>query len=221
MKNLSLRVLPIIILLLVLGSCNRVYHYYSYSYVLQYDEIEDFQPKVYKRQYTDDIDPYCIELRFSSSRSASFLSESQDRAWYYQQSIENCDTSYNREVGLILDMIYSDNISWSDNLVSINVVSDKDFDSDHPAGTSLNDLIYIRYTSAYKYINNDYDDSFTPEPEEEYLSEIDQNDLKILVYETPRLSFARLSDSRETHTLSITVMLDDGRKFTSDVNYSF
>ncbi len=44
-------------------------------------------------------------------------------------------------------------------LDSINVIADKDFDSDHPAGTSLNDVLSIRYSSAYDLIQSGYDPS--------------------------------------------------------------
>lgn len=44
-------------------------------------------------------------------------------------------------------------------LTSINVTADKDFDSEHPAGSSLNDILSLKYASAYNLIQSGYDTS--------------------------------------------------------------
>ncbi len=47
----------------------------------------------------------------------------------------------------------------SNPLDSVNVIADKDFDCEHPVGTSLNDVVSIKYSSAYDLIKSGYDPS--------------------------------------------------------------
>ncbi len=42
-------------------------------------------------------------------------------------------------------------------LNTINVTADKNFDSEHPAGTSLNDIFTLEYASAWNLIQSNYD----------------------------------------------------------------
>ncbi|MBR4327495.1 MAG: hypothetical protein IKP73_18440 [Bacteroidales bacterium] len=50
-------------------------------------------------------------------------------------------------------------------LNSINIVADKDFDEEHPAGTSLNDLFTLWYRAFHSFIKNGHQDIYA---EEEY-----------------------------------------------------
>ena len=40
---------------------------------------------------------------------------------------------------------------------SLNIVSDQDYDATHPAGSSLNDLFLVKYTSVDHILQNNYD----------------------------------------------------------------
>lgn len=73
--------------------------------------------------------------------------------------------------------------------VSINVISDRDFDETHPAGTSLNDLVRFTAYSPYNYIQRGYQG----EPEQEWinklLSECTANDFLMTTYDNDGYSY--------------------------------
>jgi hypothetical protein len=76
--------------------------------------------------------------------------------WYQQEkvsmfrklAIKNKDTSF-----------YQDGVFGSclaDPIESLNIVSDSDYDDAHPAGTSLNDIIYVEFRSATEFVESGY-----------------------------------------------------------------
>jgi hypothetical protein len=78
--------------------------------------------------------------------------------WYPQEkvdkfkelAIKNNDTCFNR------DGVFGSCLA--DPVESINIVSDSDYDDAHPAGTSLNDIIFIEFRSATEFVESGYTD---------------------------------------------------------------
>jgi hypothetical protein len=81
-----------------------------------------------------------------------------EELWYPQEKVyqfrelakKNNDTCFNRDGsfgGCLVDPVES-----------INIVSDSDYDDVHPAGTSLNDIIYIEFRSATEFVASGYTD---------------------------------------------------------------
>ncbi len=67
------------------------------------------------------------------------------------------DTCYNRPVpSLVLYKMIVDEFT------SIDIVSDRAFDAQHPAGTSLSDIVKFIGSSPYRFIQNDYRDLQIP-----------------------------------------------------------
>jgi hypothetical protein len=81
-----------------------------------------------------------------------------EELWYPQEkvdhfkelAIKNRDTSFNRDGSFGSCLV--------DPVKSINIVSDADYDDAHPAGTSLNDIIYIVFRSATEFVESNYTD---------------------------------------------------------------
>ena len=119
------------------------------------------------------------------------------------------DDHYDKEVDIASYDITNEHIGYMEDPVRITVTSGSDFDADHPAGTSLNDLISWSGTSIYPYIKRGYADPFfygtytptnererkatelyairavtdiLPEPITKQLSEITAEDLKIMKF---------------------------------------
>lgn len=102
---------------------------------------------------------------------------------------------------------------------SVSITSDKDYNKDHPHGTSLNDLILASYNSPRKYILNNYtgpkDDFAT-----KILSKLTETDF------APSSGFIEFyftctPDVREPHTLHFEVTLADGKVLTTSLVYNF
>lgn len=76
------------------------------------------------------------------------------------------DTAYNRDeifhAGSANGLLggHTDHTFWAYDIDSILVVSDVDFDEDHPAGTLLNDIIRFVALSPMEYIRNGYSNSY-------------------------------------------------------------
>lgn len=51
---------------------------------------------------------------------------------------------------------YMDRGAWADNFRSLSIVSDADWDDNHPAGTPLDDLFEVSFAVYGPYIRNGY-----------------------------------------------------------------
>jgi hypothetical protein len=96
------------------------------------------------------------------------------------------DNHYNQMIPVYSNPPYSVyRTAISSEILSMDVKCDKDFDPEHPAGTSLNDIVMFRGKSPLEYIESGYD----PHPinrDEGYspvyklLSELEPRDMKLL-----------------------------------------
>jgi hypothetical protein len=64
------------------------------------------------------------------------------------------DTAYNKESSSIF------HTAIADEFISIDLISDRDFDTSHSAGKSLKDIVKFHGISPYKYITSGYTDEF-------------------------------------------------------------
>jgi hypothetical protein len=64
------------------------------------------------------------------------------------------DTTYNKKIP---SMFYE---AVADEFISVDLISDRDFDSSHPAGKSLKNIVKFHGVSPYKYIKSGYTDEF-------------------------------------------------------------
>jgi hypothetical protein len=83
---------------------------------------------------------YSNELWYSQEKEDKFL----------ELAIKNKDTSFYRDGSF--------GSCLADPVEFINIVSDSDYDDVHPAGTSLNDIIYIGFRSATEFVKSGYAD---------------------------------------------------------------
>lgn len=135
------------------------------------------------------------------------------------------DTTYNRIVTEpdIPGMVFTsacNPVGNAEDFVAINVVSDHDWDEQHPAGTSLNDIVSLSTRSYRQYIKSGYDDALFP-AKKKYtyqnilLSEMTAADYELIMSYDERYSFT--FKSRPTldmdHMVTFTFVLDDGRTF--------
>ncbi len=107
--------------------------------------------------------------------------------------------------------------------VSIDIVSDIDFDTEHPAGESLGDIVRFRSISSKPYIDSGYKGSeYTTV--EGLVSELTPDQLTLLGQNTfiGGLYFETSPTLEKTHTFTVTMTPDDGREpFTASIEMTF
>ena len=108
---------------------------------------------------------------FENEKNAIFISFEGENILYGEEPFASFsehygDTSYNRKI------VHFINRAVADEYISLDIVCDKDFGDNHPAGTSLNDITELYGTSYFNYIQSGYEEKFNwndaPEELEEF-----------------------------------------------------
>lgn len=207
-------VLPLLAAALLTG-CDMVHYYFSSSYVLGYMEVGGIELK--QEGGAIAILPDAVAGR------VSVQSEGKEREQYDAICAEHGDVAYNRNVGLVSDII----TEWGlhPDIASVTVTSDKDFDAAHPAGTPLNDCTELTYCSAYDYVSSGYDQSFltndTPKEKTEPLTEVSAGELSLMLEDYGLLTFTASPETKGAHRISVTLNAADGRRFSASMDYEF
>ena len=155
MKRLIL--LSIAALLLLLG-CDRAKTVLFRSYITIYYYSKNIQLKI-----TDDgniaiYKEYTSENVNIKTASYSFKSKGEEKKRYDELCKIHNDMSYNQKRSYIVAPLWG-RCSAID-FKEIDVISDKDFDSEHPAGTSLKDIVRFVSVSPKKFIDSGYKETF-------------------------------------------------------------
>lgn len=165
MKN-KIHKTAIAIALMVFGvaanSCDidpNAWSMYSYSYVLSYYSFGDIHINYTSTGHAEDSlwGIYIGPKKFTNEWSANAQKE-EDVAAFRAICERYGDTSYNRTVKG--DKNYTIRMYNENELINIDVVSDADFDGEHPAGTSLADIMQFTTVSPMPYISSGYTDEF-------------------------------------------------------------
>lgn len=100
-----------------------------------------------------------------------FYSDGNERAEYDSLSALYGDTAYNKEIIVEKDVFDSNYAKIFDVLhcanyeraISIDVTANSDWNGEHPAGSSLNDIVFLKTITQKFYIQSGYDESLYPE----------------------------------------------------------
>lgn len=101
----------------------------------------------------------------------------------------------------------------------VSVTSDNDWDTEHPAGSLLNDIFTITYYTHYPYIINGYTGEHITEVTKP-LSELQDDEMKLIQYFI-HLSCTMPSTAAQHHTLTVSFDLDTDRTATYYVELDF
>lgn len=140
-------------------------------------------------------------------------------AQFLKIAARNGDTDFKR---MDNSTSWNSRMALSDNLVSIHITSNNDWDETHPAGTPLDDLFEITMNSFTEFIRNGYAfESTSPQPDPvirgarkivKPVSELTPDELAIIqrdplfiVLSTPTLA--------EEHTLTFTLTNTNGKEY--------
>ena len=204
-----------IVVISLMNGCGWGETYYCKSYMQSYALYEN----IGVRRSLSTPSTKNIDLYVNPTHRVDFLSEGADKEMYNKICIEYGDTAYNREV--FLDHGIMTKFSSYPHFAAISVISNKDFDAEHPAGTPLNDIMTVLYSSAKDYVDGGYTQpEYSVGPDtEKLLSELGPNDLAMPT--AMALSFTQEPDELNIHMLTITCTDKNGRTLTAQINYDF
>jgi hypothetical protein len=177
-----------------------------------------------------------IALRGSGENGlCGWSSKGREKAIYDSLCVLHHDMSYNKKRDYIVGPGWG--ASYKGDIVSIDVVSNADFDAQHPAGAPLNDIVRIISVSPYPYITSGYKKTYDwkrnpPEnlqrenifrgrsnrgenpfyyPIDKRLSELTSSDLILADMSEIFLIFEKQPDLSKEHNLTVTIKVSDGK----------
>ena len=159
-----------------------------------------------------------INIYGTTTKEVGLLSKGSDKDLFDDLCDLYGDNTYNREVAIPGDGYYTAN---HPPCAGLDVISNKDFDAEHPAGTSLADIMTIQYRSAVKFIENGYKDKKDyMEDIRKPLDELQPTDLTLSIRNI-FLIFDKEPDVLETHGLTFFWTTTEGITYTTSFNYDF
>ena len=242
MKRLIL--LSIAAVLLLLG-CDRAKTELFKSYVTRYYFSENIQLKITDagniaiyREYTSENDKVKTAVY-------SFDAKGEEKKKYDELCKSHNDISYNQKRRYIKFPIWG--ICSAIDFREIDVISDKDFDSEHPAGTSLKDIVRFVSVSPKKFIDSGYKETFNWEKNEPnffakdsmiptmfqpeswnyfpingLLKDIGTDEMQMLPVNTHGIIFFdKEPNAEKEHTLTVTIYIGERKKLVRTITKVF
>ena len=242
MKRVTL--LSIAAVLLCMGcDVSKTILFKSYMTIYYYSEniqlrITDAGNIAIYREYTSKEDNI-------KTASYSFKSKGENKKIYDELCKIHNDLSYNQKRSYIVAPLWG-RCSAID-FKEIDVVSDKDFDSEHPAGMSLKDIVRFVSISPKKFIDSGYKETFNwrrnkpkifkkesmissmfHEETENYfpinglLKDIGSDEMQMLPEDTHGiLSFDKEPTAEKEHTLTVTIDIGERKKLVRTITKVF
>ncbi len=131
------------------------------------------------------------------------------------------DMTYNRKINIHSGMGYNTNIGLD--FLSIDVVSDSDYDESHVAGTSLADITLFYGGTLKPFIDSGYAPTgrhTNYSSVESLLTDLTPDQLTLL-HSLMYLKFVSLPTLSKTHNFTVTMTADDGRIFSDTIEITF
>jgi hypothetical protein len=222
-------VLFLIGLTLLTVGCDVVHTHKFRSYITGYYDCQEF--------VLETSESGNIALRgYGGGWLCGWRSEGRKKAIYDSLCVLHKDISYNKKRDFIAVPDWG--LIYKGDIVSIDVVSNADFDAQHPAGSSLNDIVRVISVSPYPYIVSGYKKTYDwehnlPEifqceerlreqknthecsvyhPVDKRLSELTSSDLILVALERGIfLIFEKQPDLSKEHNLTVTIKVSDGK----------
>ena len=243
MKRLIL--LSIVAMLLYIG-CDRVKTVLFRSYITMYYYSENIQLKITEAGNIAIYKEYTSENDKVKTAVYSFESKGEEKKRYDELCKKHNDMSYNQKRRYIKFTGWG--ICSAIDFREIEVVSDKDFDSEHPAGTSLKDIVRFVSVSPKKFIDSGYKETFNwrrnkPKifkkeketdklfdysesknyfPINGLLKDIGKDEMQMLPEDTHGiLFFDKEPTAEKEHTLTVTIDIGERKKLVRTITKVF
>ena len=236
--------LSLVAVLLCQGCDKDKYHIFK-SYVTRYFYSENIQLRITDAGNIAIYREYMSENKKVKTAIYSFKSKGEEKKIYDELCKIHNDLSYNQKRSYIADPLWG-KCSAID-FREIDVVSDKDFDTEHPAGRSLKDVVRFVSISPKQYIDSGYaatfdwkknepgffakdpmiPSMFRYEKENHFpinglLSDIGTDEMQMLPVNTHGiLFFDKQPTAEKEHSLTVTIYTREGKKFVRNITKVF
>ena len=215
------------------------------SYITEYSYDKNIELKITNKGNIAIYRKYTSEDDHIKTASYSFKSKGEEKKRYDELCKIHNDMSYNQKRSYIVAPLWG-RCSAID-FKEIDVISDKDFDSEHPAGTSLKDIVRFVSISPKKFIDSGYKETFNwrrnkpkifkkksmissmfHEETENYfpinglLKDIGSNEMQMLPEDTHGiLFFDKEPTAEKEHTLTVTIDIGERKKLVRTITKVF
>lgn len=216
--------------LFYLTSCTKTpfwYYYDAESFIYTYIDFEGWTD-IYMRDNNFEMLTYDYITLVGAGNETHYSEESRgkNKQIYDELCVKNGDISYNRQNTLrpqhLSDAGFFDyREAYCKTIVDIDVVSNRDFDETHPAGSSLGDIITYNCTSYWEYVSECYPQEVVRGEEHNalmgHLNDIPSTGLRLVRLPYFDLKFDKIPKTAEgRHTLTVSIKTDDGALYTFD-----
>ena len=215
------------------------------SYVTRYFYSENIQLRITDAGNIAIYREYMSENKKVKTAIYSFNSKGEEKKIYDELCKIHNDLSYNQKRSYIADPLWG-KCSAID-FREIDVVSNKDFDSEHPVGKSLKDIVRFVSISPKQFINSGYKATFDWKKNEPgffakdpmipsmfqsetgcyfpingLLSDIGKDEMQMLPVNTHGiLFFDKQPTAEKEHSLTVTIYTREGKKFVRNITKVF
>jgi hypothetical protein len=213
------KILLVLLIACGLMSCLKKETFFKRSYITNYKNVTEIELEGSPSHFS--------VLHYGGS-IGSFQSIGELKETFDALCEKHGDMTYNRKVTEFQPGEQTVRCIGVD-FTSIDIVSDSDFDAEHPAGSSLGDIVLFLFQSLKPYIDSGYTlktDRHKGFMSFEYLiSEIPQGALTMMGGYSNNaiggMKFQSQPTLSKTHTFTVTMTADDGRVFTDSIEMSF
>ena len=215
------------------------------SYITEYSYDKNIELKITNKGNIAIYRKYTSEDDLIKTASYSFKSKGEEKKRYDELCKIHNDLSYNKKRSYIVVPIWG--ICSAIDFREIDVISDKDFDSEHPAGTSLKDIVRFVSVSPKKFIDSGYKETFNWEKNEPnffakdsmiptmfqpeswnyfpingLLKDIGTDEMQMLPEDTHGiLFFDKEPTAEKEHTLKVTIDIGERKKLVRTIKKVF
>jgi len=227
-----------IVTALLYQSCDRARYHVFKSYVTRYCKFEDIG--------IDTTKAGNIIIRGKGRvKQYSWRDEGGEKTTYEALCRKHNDLTYNKKREYRLSPEWG--VCSAIDFKEIDIVSNKDFDAEHPAGTSLKDIVRFVSVSPKKFIDSGYKETFNwrrnrPEifkkdsmilslfqretenyfPINRLLKDIGTDDMQMLPVNTHGiLFFDKEPTAEKEHTLTVTIYIGERKKLVRTITKVF
>ena len=215
------------------------------SYITEYSYDKNIELKITNKGNIAIYRKYTSEDDHIKTASYSFKSKGEEKKRYDELCKIHNDLSYNKKRSYIVVPIWG--ICSAIDFKEIDVVSNKDFDAEHRAGTSLKDIVRFVSVSPKKFIDSGYKETFNWEKNEPnffakdsmiptmfqpeswnyfpingLLKDIGTDEMQMLPENTHGiLSFDKEPTAEKEHTLTVTIDIGERKKLVRTITKVF
>ena len=144
-----------------------------------------------------------------------YISPQTDPVEFERLASRNGDVSYNQWINED-PVFYKQPVAFAYDFGSLHITSNADWDTEHPAGSLLDDIMQVEMSSYAEYIRNGYTGPVEV-CHKKLASELSAEDMAIVSDSYFTIRFMRAPTLEREHTLTVTLTTTDGKVYTDSL----